>query len=67
MNTLYSVTFILTCLGAIQWGLIGIGGFMGKNINIVSMLSRGNGIIEYIIYLIIGISAVVHIWLSSRN
>jgi uncharacterized membrane protein YuzA (DUF378 family) len=67
MNTLYSATFILTCLGAIQWGLIGIGGFMGKNINIVSMLSRGNGIIEYTIYLIIGISAVVHIWLSSRN
>ncbi len=67
MNTLYSATFILTCLGAIQWGLIGIGGFMGKNVNIVSTLSRGNSIIEYALYLIIGISAVVHIWLSSRN
>jgi len=67
MNILYSLTFILTCLGAIQWGLIGIGGFMGKNINVVALLSRGNGIIEYAIYLVIGISAVVHIWLSSRN
>jgi uncharacterized membrane protein YuzA (DUF378 family) len=67
MNTLYSLTFIVTCLGAIQWGLIGIGGFMGKNINAVAFLSRGNSTLEYVIYLIIGICAIVHIWLSSHN
>lgn len=67
MNTLYSLTFILTCLGAIQWGLIGIGGFIGKNINVVSFISRGHNTLEYVIYIIIGISAVVHIWLSSHN
>lgn len=67
MKTLYSTTFVITCLGAIAWGLIGIGGFMGKNINVVSFISRGYSVLEYSIYLIIGISAVVHIWLASKN
>lgn len=67
MNTLFSATFIITCLGALNWGLIGIGGFTGKNMNVVSFISRGNSTIEYVVYLIIGLSAVTYIWLSAHK
>ncbi len=67
MDTLYSVSFVITVLGAIQWGLIGLGGFIGKNINVISFLSRGNTIFEYSIYLGVGIFGVCYLWISTKK
>ncbi len=67
MDTLYSISFVITVLGAIQWGLIGLGGFIGKNINVISFLSRGNSTFEYVAYSIIGISGLFYLWFSSRK
>jgi uncharacterized membrane protein YuzA (DUF378 family) len=67
MNAIYSFTFFVTCLGAVLWGLVGIGGFIGKNLNAISFISRGNSVFEYSLYTIVGVSAVVYIWLSSRK
>jgi uncharacterized membrane protein YuzA (DUF378 family) len=67
MNTLFSFTFIVTCLGGVQWGLIGLGGLLGKNLNVISIASRGNSLVEYMIYLVMGICAVVYIWLSAHE
>jgi uncharacterized membrane protein YuzA (DUF378 family) len=65
MNALYSLSFIVTFLGALLWGLIGIGGFVGKNLNVVSFVSKGNSTIEYGVYIFIGICSVIYVWLSS--
>jgi uncharacterized membrane protein YuzA (DUF378 family) len=67
MDTLYSVSFLISILGALQWGIIGIGGFLGKNLNLISFLSRGNSTIEYSIYIVIGIFALVYIKLSAEQ
>lgn len=64
-NSLYSVSFILTCLGALQWGIVGIGGFLDKNLNIITMLTKGNTAIEYGIYILIGFAGLVYIWFST--
>jgi uncharacterized membrane protein YuzA (DUF378 family) len=63
-NTLYSVSFILTCLGALQWGMVGIGGFLGKNFNIIAVLTKGNSMIEYGIYTLVGLAGLLYIWFS---
>jgi uncharacterized membrane protein YuzA (DUF378 family) len=63
-NTLYSVSFILTCLGALQWGIVGIGGFFGKNFNIIAILTKGNTMIEYGIYTLVGLAGLLYIWFS---
>ncbi len=65
MNTIYSVSFIVTSLGALLWGIVGVGGFIGKNLNVISFLSKGNSLIEYSIYIFIGVCSVVYIWVSS--
>lgn len=67
MNLLYSVSFVITVLGGIFWGLIGAGGFIGKNLNLIAFLSRGNSLIEYCTYLFIGICALFYVWISSKK
>ncbi len=67
MNALYSISFIITSLGALLWGAVGVGGFIGKNLNVVSFISKGNSTIEYGIYIFIGVCSVLYIWISSRK
>ena len=65
MNALYSLSFVVTSLGALLWGAVGVGGFIGKNLNVVSFISKGNSMIEYSVYIFIGICSVIYIWVSS--
>lgn len=67
LQKIYSVSFIVVALAGVQWGLIGIGGFLNKNFNIINKLSFGNIHIEYGIYSVIGLFSILFIWLSSKN
>ena len=52
------VAWWLVIIGALNWGLVGLGGlFFGGEINLV-MLLLGSGTIAKIVYLLVGISAV---------
>jgi uncharacterized membrane protein YuzA (DUF378 family) len=64
-NAIYSTTFIVVCLGAIQWGMVGIGGFVGKNFNVITVLTRGNSAIEYGVYTFVGLAGLLYIWFST--
>jgi uncharacterized membrane protein YuzA (DUF378 family) len=64
-NALYSISFILTCTGSILWGVIAVGGFVGKNFNVLAILSKGNSTFEYILYGIFGISGLIYVWFSK--
>lgn len=50
------VAWVLVIVGAVNWGLIGLGGlFFNGEINLVSML-LGYGVVAKIVYLLVGIS-----------
>lgn len=53
------VAFILAMVGALNWGLVGIGGFMGSNLNVVNMILGSMPTIEWIVYVLVGLSAVL--------
>ena len=53
---------ILTIIGGINWGLVGIGMFMGSSWNLVNMIFGTMPKVEALIYLLVGISAVVMIF-----
>lgn len=36
--TFHMITYILVLVGAVNWGLVGIGWFANTNLNIVNML-----------------------------
>lgn len=50
---------ILVIIGGLNWGLVGIGNFMGRDFNVVELLSALAPILPTIIYLVVGIAALI--------
>lgn len=58
MSKLHSITFILAIVGALNWGLVGLGGFFGGNWNLVNLILGSWPVVENIVYVLVGASAV---------
>lgn len=56
------VTKILLIVGGLNWGLYGIGMFLGMNLNLVNLIFGSMPVIEYIVYVVVGVCAVVEIF-----
>ena len=63
---LHALEFILVTVGALNWGLIGLGGFMGFDGNVVHMLLGSWQSVEWIVYVLVGLSAV-HIAVGHKK
>jgi hypothetical protein len=61
------VTWILMVVGALNWGLVGIGAFMGGNLNLVNMLLGSWPMVEWLVYVLVGLSAVYEIVTHKKN
>ena len=57
-NMLMTVSMILVIIGGLNWGLIGLGGFMGSNWNVINMILGAWPAVEWIVYILVGASAV---------
>lgn len=53
-----SVARLLVFVGAINWGLVGIGAFAGSDLNVVSMVVGAWPVVESIVYVLVGLSGV---------
>lgn len=58
MKVLHIIAFILLAIGGLNWGLIGIGGFMGSDWNVVHLLLGAWPVVEWLVYVLVGISTV---------
>ena len=56
METLQKVCLVLTIIGALVWGIIGI-----FNVNIVDMIFGVGSIVSRVIYTLVGIAGIVNI------
>ncbi len=54
-----TVAWILVIVGGINWGLVGLGMLMGGSWNLVSMIFGFMPMLEAIVYLLVGVSAVI--------
>lgn len=52
---------LLVVIGGLNWGLVGIGGLMGTNLNVVNLLLGSWSMVEAIVYLLVGIATVMTI------
>ena len=57
-TTVGKVAWILVLVGALNWGLIGLGSFLGFDGNIVELLLGSMPTVVNIVYVLVGISAV---------
>jgi uncharacterized membrane protein YuzA (DUF378 family) len=50
MKGLHMITFLLTIIGGLNWGLVGIGGLMGSDWNVVHMIVGSMPTLEAVVY-----------------
>ncbi len=53
------LAWILLIIGGINWGLVGLGGFFGGDWNVVNMILGSVPTIEWIVYVLVGLSAIM--------
>ena len=67
MKNLHMATFVLLLVGGVNWGLIGLGGFLGSNWNVVGLIFGSWPVVEWLVYLLVGIAAVYEIVTHKKN
>ena len=58
-GALGSVAWVLLIVGGLNWGLVGLGGFFGSDWNIVYKILGSWPNLEWIVYVLVGVSAVM--------
>ena len=56
--TVCKIAKLLVLIGALNWGLVGIGSFTGQDLNVVNMILGAWPVVENIVYVLVGLSAV---------
>ncbi|MDP1707318.1 MAG: DUF378 domain-containing protein [bacterium] len=59
MKSLHGISFVLVVIGGLNWGLVALGNYMGSNWNVVNLILGRWSSVENIVYLLVGLSAVV--------
>jgi len=62
MCSVCKLTFALVIIGALNWGLVGLGGFLGMNLNVVNLLLGSWPMVEWVVYILVGIAAVIKLF-----
>lgn len=62
MRILQKIALVLTIIGAINWGLIGLFDF-----NLVAALFEAESVISRIIYILVGLAGIVNIALLFED
>lgn len=56
------VVKVLVIVGGVNWGLVGLGMLLGSDLNIVHMVLGSMPTLEAVVYLLVGIAAVMKIF-----
>ena len=56
------VSKILLIIGGINWGLVGVGMLLGKDLNVVKMLLGSMPTLEAIVYILVGVAGLLYIF-----
>lgn len=60
------VAMVLLIVGGLNWGLVGLGGFLGQNLNVVNMLLGSWPQVEWVVYILVGLAAVWSIFSCKK-
>jgi uncharacterized membrane protein YuzA (DUF378 family) len=59
MKGLHGISFILVAIGGLNWGLIGLGRFLGGDWNVVHMIFGFSASLEAVVYVLVGVATVL--------
>ncbi len=52
---------VLLAVGGLNWGLVGVGMLMGSDLNVVNMLLGSMPTVEAVVYILVGLSAILYL------
>ncbi len=52
----FTVAWVLVIIGALNWGLVGLGSFFGGNWNIVEWIIGSWPTVENVVYVLVGLA-----------
>lgn len=67
MKNLHMVAWILVMIGGLNWLLVGVGGFAGSNWNVVNLILGSWPQVEWLVYILVGLSAVYEVVKHKSN
>ena len=67
MNLMHRVAFIIVIIGGLNWGLMGVGSYLGGDWNVVNLLLGSWMWLENLVYVLVGLSAVALIFDHNRT
>jgi uncharacterized protein len=67
MKKIHMITFILLAVGGLNWLLVGLGAFFGSNWNIVNLLLGSWPVVEWIVYILVGLSAAYELATHKKH
>ncbi len=67
MQALNLVGWILVIVGALNWGLVGLGAFAGANWNVVGMLLGSMPQVEWAVYVLVGLAGVWQLVMRGKS
>lgn len=53
---------VLLIVGGLNWGLVGVGMLMNRGLNLVNMIFGSWPMVEAIVYIVVGVAAIVSIF-----
>jgi uncharacterized membrane protein YuzA (DUF378 family) len=62
MKALHQIAWWLLVIGGLNWGLIGIGGFVGADWNVIHLILGQWASLTWAVYVLVGISALAVIF-----
>jgi hypothetical protein len=67
MKVLHGIAFVLVIIGGLNWGLVGLGGFANADWDVVHMILGAWPSVEWLVYLLVGVSALVLVATHKRD
>ncbi len=60
---------LLVFIGALNWGLVGLGGLLNMDLNVVNMILGSLPTVEWIVYLLVGIAGLMmgYMFLTAKS
>lgn len=68
VNELDLTSLVLVIVGALNWGLEGLGSFADTNLNIVNLLLGGvaGGQVEALVYVLVGLAGLYQVYFGYQ-
>lgn len=68
MKSLKMLAWWLVIVGAVNWLLVGLGGFMGgANWNLVNLVFGAYPTVEWLVYVLVGLSGLWLLWAKTMG